>query len=37
VKLAESGANILANLAFDPFAKIPEHKVCAVRIERVGQ
>jgi len=33
VKLAESGANILTNLAFDPFAKIPEHKVCAVRRE----
>lgn len=37
VKLAESGANILTNSAFDPFAKIPEYKVCAVRIERLGQ
>lgn len=36
VKLAESGANILTNSAFDPFAKIPEYKVCAIRIERVG-
>ncbi len=36
VKLAESGANILTNSAYDPFAKIPEYKVCAVRIERLG-
>ncbi|MBI2884447.1 MAG: formate dehydrogenase subunit alpha [Candidatus Methylomirabilis oxyfera] len=36
VKLAESGANILTNSAYDPSAKIPEYKVCAVKIERVG-
>jgi predicted molibdopterin-dependent oxidoreductase YjgC len=36
VKLAESGANILTNSAVDPFAKIPEYKVCAVKIERLG-
>jgi predicted molibdopterin-dependent oxidoreductase YjgC len=36
VKLAESGANILTNSAYDPFAKIPEYKVCAVKIERLG-
>ena len=32
---AESAANILTNTALDPVAKIPELKVCAVRIERV--
>lgn len=32
---AESAANILTNSALDPVAKIPEFKVCAVRIERV--
>jgi formate dehydrogenase alpha subunit len=32
---AESAANILTNSALDPIAKIPELKVCAVRIERV--
>ncbi|MBZ0158587.1 MAG: hypothetical protein K8G79_00300 [bacterium] len=37
VKLAESGANILTNSVYDPSAKIPEYKVCAVAIERVGQ
>ena len=31
---AESPANILTNPALDPVAKIPEYKVCAVRIER---
>jgi formate dehydrogenase alpha subunit len=34
---AESAANVLTNPAFDPIAKIPEFKVCAVRIERMGQ
>ncbi|MFC1905848.1 molybdopterin oxidoreductase family protein, partial [Chloroflexota bacterium] len=32
---AESAANILTNPALDPVAKIPELKVCAVRIEGV--
>jgi formate dehydrogenase major subunit len=32
----ESRANILTNPAFDPIAKIPEFKVCAVRIEKMG-
>jgi formate dehydrogenase alpha subunit len=32
---AESPANLLTNPALDPVAKIPEYKVCAVRIERV--
>ncbi len=33
VKLEESAANFLTNSAFDPGSKIPEYKVCAVRIE----
>jgi formate dehydrogenase alpha subunit len=36
VKLADSAANFLTNSAFDPASKIPEYKVCAVRIERIG-
>jgi formate dehydrogenase alpha subunit len=32
----ESAANRLTNPAFDPIAKIPEFKVCAVRIERLN-
>ncbi len=32
----ESRANILTNPKFDPIAKIPEFKVCAVRIERIA-
>jgi predicted molibdopterin-dependent oxidoreductase YjgC len=35
VKLADSAANFLTNQAFDPVSKIPEYKVCAVRVERV--
>ncbi len=33
---AESAANFLTNPALDPQAKIPEYKVCAVRIESVA-
>ncbi|GAH36734.1 unnamed protein product, partial [marine sediment metagenome] len=33
---AESPTNRLTNPALDPVAKIPEYKVCAVRIERDG-
>jgi formate dehydrogenase alpha subunit len=33
---AESGANVLTNPALDPVAKIPEYKVAAVRLERIG-
>ncbi len=33
VKLSESAANFLTNAAYDPTSKIPEYKVCAVRIE----
>jgi formate dehydrogenase alpha subunit len=36
VKFADSAANFLTNPAFDPASKIPEYKVCAVRIEPVG-
>lgn len=32
---AESAANELTNTAIDPVAKIPELKVCAVRIEKI--
>lgn len=32
----ESNANILTNPAVDPIAKIPEFKVCAVRIEKAA-
>ncbi|HMB88170.1 MAG TPA: formate dehydrogenase subunit alpha [Methylomirabilota bacterium] len=35
VKLHDSAANFLTNSAVDPFAKIPEYKVCAVRLERI--
>ncbi len=31
---AESPTNQLTNPALDPVAKIPEFKVCAVRVER---
>jgi formate dehydrogenase alpha subunit len=31
---AESAVNLLTNAALDPVAKIPEYKVCAVRIEK---
>ncbi len=32
---AKAAANRLTNAALDPIAKIPEYKVCAVRIEKV--
>jgi formate dehydrogenase alpha subunit len=32
----ENPANILTNSAFDPIAKIPEYKVCAVKIEKAA-
>jgi len=32
----ESAANFLTNPALDPQAKIPEYKVCAVKVEAVG-
>jgi len=34
---AEAAANVLTNDALDPVARIPEYKVCAARIERVGE
>ncbi len=33
---AESPTNVLTNSAFDPVSKIPELKVCAVRVEKNG-
>jgi formate dehydrogenase major subunit len=32
---AEAAANALTHAALDPIAKIPEYKVCAVRVEPV--
>ena len=32
----ESNANILTNPAMDPIAKIPEFKVCAVKLEKAA-
>jgi formate dehydrogenase alpha subunit len=32
----EAAANLLTNPALDPYAKIPEFKVCAVRVEKAG-
>jgi assimilatory nitrate reductase catalytic subunit len=31
----ENSANLLTNAALDPVSRIPEFKVCAVRIEKV--
>ncbi len=36
VKLQGSAANFLTNSAFDPDSKIPEFKVCAVRVEKLS-
>jgi predicted molibdopterin-dependent oxidoreductase YjgC len=36
VKLEEHAANFLTNAAYDPTSRIPEYKVCAVRIEKIG-
>ena len=36
VKLSDSAANFLTNAAADPVSKIPEYKVCAVRLERLS-
>jgi formate dehydrogenase alpha subunit len=33
---AETAANVLTNPAYDPTAKIPEYKVCAVRVEKLA-
>ena len=33
VRLSESAANFLTNAAYDPDSRIPEYKVCAVRVE----
>ena len=33
---AEAAANALTHAALDPIAKIPEYKVCAVKVEPVG-
>jgi formate dehydrogenase alpha subunit len=33
---AEAAANMLTNPAYDPAAKIPEYKVCAVKVEKLA-
>ena len=33
----EAAANVLTNPASDPTARIPEFKVCAVRLERATE
>ncbi|MCI0887021.1 MAG: formate dehydrogenase subunit alpha [Chloroflexi bacterium] len=35
VKLKDHAANFLTNAALDPTSRIPEYKVCAVRIEKI--
>ena len=35
VKVQDHAANFLTNSAYDPTSKIPEYKVCAVRIEKI--
>ena len=32
----ESSANVLTNPALDPLCKIPEFKVCAVKVEKAA-
>ena len=34
---ADAAANVLTNPALDPEAKIPEYKVCAAKVKRVGK
>ncbi len=36
VRLNNSAANFLTNAVYDPDSKIPEYKVCAVRVEPAG-
>ncbi len=37
VRLSDSAANFLTNAAYDPESRIPEYKVCAVRVEAVEE
>ena len=37
VRLAESSANWLTNNAYDKASRIPEYKVCAVRLDKPGE
>ena len=36
VKLQEHAANFLTNSALDPDSRIPEYKICAVRMDKIG-
>ena len=31
----DGGANVLTNAALDPLCRIPEYKVCAVKVEKI--
>jgi len=31
----DGNANVLTNAALDKYARIPEYKVCAIRIEKI--
>jgi formate dehydrogenase major subunit len=33
----DSPVNMLTNAALDEFARIPEYKVCAVRLEKIAE
>ena len=35
-KIPEAAANVLTIAALDPIAKIPQYKVCAVKVEKTG-
>ena len=37
VKLQEHAANFLTNAALDPNSRIPEYKICAVRMDKLGE
>ncbi len=37
VKLQEHAANFLTNSALDPDSRIPEYKICAVRMDKLGE
>ena len=37
VKLQEHAANFLTNAALDPTSRIPEYKICAVRIQKLDE
>lgn len=32
----EAAANLLTNAALDPVSKIPEYKVCAIKVQKIS-